>query len=167
MYGAGIRVCGGGIQVCGAGIRVCGGTARTCGRTRPEYRRVVFALRRMNKEAEYRSKCFEGDELISPSNSLFSHSPCLCFSRMRRPRSWKSEKLDDGNQPPVLYSAGMKVRTILLTLPAIIVFAAAYRFASHGIPLKDNFCIGLACIAVVMAVVLLWFAFLYRPRQRD
>ena len=62
---------------------------------------------------------------------------------------------------------GMPVRATLLTLAALVCFAAAYRFASHGIRGKDNFCIGLACIAAAVAVLLLGFAFLRRPRPRN
>ena len=55
----------------------------------------------------------------------------------------------------------------MLTVGALICFAAAYRFGSHGIRLKDNFCIGLAAAAVVVALLLLGFAFRKRQRQRN
>jgi hypothetical protein len=58
-------------------------------------------------------------------------------------------------------------RTALLALAAVVCFAAAYRFASHGIKLNDNLCVGLACVAVAVGGVLLWFAFSKRQRQRD
>ena len=63
--------------------------------------------------------------------------------------------------------AGVPIRAILLTPAAILCFAAAYRFASHGIRGKDSFCIGLACIALAVAVLLLLFAFRKARRQRD
>jgi hypothetical protein len=60
-----------------------------------------------------------------------------------------------------------KVRTAILSLVALVCFAAAYRFASHGIKLNDNKCIGLACIAVVVGGVLLWFAFANRDIREN
>jgi hypothetical protein len=50
-------------------------------------------------------------------------------------------------------------RTVLLLLTAIVLIAAAYRFASHGISLHDNWCIGYGFIAFSIAALLLWFAF--------
>jgi hypothetical protein len=55
---------------------------------------------------------------------------------------------------------------IVLTLAALACIAAAYRFASHGIRLKDNFCIGLACAAVTVIILLLVFAFRKRSPKR-
>ena len=49
---------------------------------------------------------------------------------------------------------------------ALALFAAAYRFGSHGIRLKDNRCIGLACAALAIGALLLGFAFWNRRRQR-
>lgn len=60
-----------------------------------------------------------------------------------------------------------KMRTVLLALAAVVCFAAAYRFASHGIKLNDNKCLGLACIALVVGGVMLWFAFLKKRRQQN
>ena len=56
--------------------------------------------------------------------------------------------------------------TILLLLAALFCFAAAYRFASHGITLHDNFCIGLGCAATVVAALLLWGAFRTARRRK-
>ena len=65
------------------------------------------------------------------------------------------------------YIAGMRaVGTILLALAAIACLAAAYRFASHGITLHDNFCIGLGSAATVVAALLLWAAFRTARRKR-
>ena len=58
------------------------------------------------------------------------------------------------------------VGTILLALAAIVCFAAAYRFASHGITLHDNRCIGFGCGAFVVAVLLLWAAFRTARRRK-
>jgi hypothetical protein len=49
--------------------------------------------------------------------------------------------------------------TVLLSLVAIVFFAAAYRFASHGLTQNDNFCIGLSSGACAIGAVLLFFAF--------
>jgi hypothetical protein len=46
-----------------------------------------------------------------------------------------------------------RLRTLLI-LPALACFAAAYRFASHGIESQDKFCLGLAVVAVAMGVLL-------------
>jgi hypothetical protein len=61
----------------------------------------------------------------------------------------------------------MPVKTTLLTLAALVLFAAAYRFGSHGIKLKDNRCIALACVASAVGALLLVFAFWNRRRQRE
>jgi hypothetical protein len=61
----------------------------------------------------------------------------------------------------------MLIGRTFLTLVALGCFAAAYRFASHGIRSKDGLCIGLACAAVAVAFLLLWLAFRNKPRQRD
>jgi hypothetical protein len=53
----------------------------------------------------------------------------------------------------------MPVRTMLLMLGALVLFAAAYRFGSHGIRLHDRLCIGLACAAVAVGAVLLTWAY--------
>ena len=53
----------------------------------------------------------------------------------------------------------MSAKTISLSIAALICFAAAYRFGSHGLRLHDNKCIGLAVAAIAVAVVLLWLAF--------
>jgi hypothetical protein len=45
------------------------------------------------------------------------------------------------------------LRTLLI-LPALACFAAAYRFASHGIGSHDTFCLGLAAIAAAVGVLL-------------
>jgi hypothetical protein len=58
-----------------------------------------------------------------------------------------------------------KIRPIVLTLAALICFAAAYRFASHGIRLNDTKCIGLACLAVLVGAVLMWLGFAKKKRQ--
>jgi len=59
----------------------------------------------------------------------------------------------------------MPVKTTLLTLAALALFAAAYRFGSHGIKLKDNRCIGLACVALTLGALLLGCEFWMRRRQ--
>ena len=55
----------------------------------------------------------------------------------------------------------MPVRTICLATLVIGCLAAAYRFGSHGIMLRDSFCVGLAGVAVALAVGLIgtevWF----------
>jgi hypothetical protein len=53
----------------------------------------------------------------------------------------------------------MPVKATLLTLAAILCFAAAYRFGSHGLRLHENQCVGYAVVAAVIGLVLLWFAF--------
>jgi hypothetical protein len=53
--------------------------------------------------------------------------------------------------------------TVLPAAGAIACFAAAYRFASHGITLKDSFCVGLACVALTVGVLLLGCAFWRKP----
>jgi hypothetical protein len=60
----------------------------------------------------------------------------------------------------------MSIKNTLLTLAALVLLAAAYRFASHGIRLHDNRCIGFACIAVLLAVLALAWMFRNRRRQR-
>lgn len=52
----------------------------------------------------------------------------------------------------------MPVRTILFSVAAIVCFAAAYRFTSHGISGRDNFCIGLGAVACAVGSLLLWIA---------
>jgi hypothetical protein len=54
------------------------------------------------------------------------------------------------------------LRTLLI-LPALACFAAAYRFASHGISGRDSFCIGLAAAAIATSAVLLGIALWNRP----
>jgi hypothetical protein len=49
--------------------------------------------------------------------------------------------------------------TVLLSVAAIILFAAAYRFASHGITMEDNWCIAYGVVAFALGALLLWFAF--------
>jgi len=61
--------------------------------------------------------------------------------------------------------AGMSIRTMLLKIAALACFAAAYRFAAHGITLHDNLCVGLAGVAVSAAILLLWFAFRKKPSK--
>jgi len=61
----------------------------------------------------------------------------------------------------------MRARTVLLSLAALVCFAAAYRFASHGITRHDNWCIGLGSIAFAVAALLLWYAFRKRLPKRD
>jgi hypothetical protein len=53
----------------------------------------------------------------------------------------------------------MSTRTIFLSIAAVVCFAAAYRFGSHGLRLHDNKCVGLAVVAVATGVIVLWFAF--------
>jgi hypothetical protein len=70
--------------------------------------------------------------------------------------------------PAIIAAEGnrfMPVRTTLLTLAALALFAAAYRFGSHGIKLKDNRCIGLACVALTLGALLLGCEFWMRRRQ--
>jgi hypothetical protein len=52
----------------------------------------------------------------------------------------------------------MAIRTISLTLGSLVLFALAFRFGSHGFRLHDNLCIGLACAAIALGVLLLVFA---------
>jgi hypothetical protein len=52
-----------------------------------------------------------------------------------------------------------RLRTLVIAVVALFSLAAAYRFASHGIPARDGRCIGLACIAVAVAVGVLGFEF--------
>ena len=59
----------------------------------------------------------------------------------------------------------MPAKTVLLSIAAVVCFAAAYRFGSHGLRLHDNLCIGLAVAAVAAGLVLLWLAF--RGRKGD
>jgi len=59
------------------------------------------------------------------------------------------------------------MRKALFVIVAALCFAAAYRFASHGIPVHDNKCIGLACAAVTIGILFLWLAFFKNRRQRD
>ena len=61
----------------------------------------------------------------------------------------------------------MRARTVFLSLAALVCLAAAYRFASHGIPQHDNRCIANATAAVAVAVHLLWAAFRRRSPKRD
>jgi hypothetical protein len=49
----------------------------------------------------------------------------------------------------------MPVRTICLAVLAFGCLAAAYRFGSHGIMLRDNFCVGLAGVSIALAAGLL------------
>jgi hypothetical protein len=58
------------------------------------------------------------------------------------------------------------LRTALLALAAIVCFAAAYRFGSHGFRLHDNKCIALSCIALAVGGILCWFAFAKRGQPR-
>ena len=53
----------------------------------------------------------------------------------------------------------MSAKTISLSIAALICFAAAYRFGSHGLRLHDDKCIALAVAAIAVAGVLLWLAF--------
>jgi hypothetical protein len=59
------------------------------------------------------------------------------------------------------------VGTLLLSLAAIALFAAAYRFGSHGITEDDNFCIGLSSVALGVGALLLWLAFRQHRPKRD
>ena len=61
----------------------------------------------------------------------------------------------------------MRARTVILSLAALVCLAAAYRFASHGIPQHDNRCIAYASAAFAVAVLLLWAAFRKRLPKRD
>jgi hypothetical protein len=60
----------------------------------------------------------------------------------------------------------MSARTLLLSIAAIVCFAAAYRFGSHGFTLHDNACIGLSAVAVAVGLILLGFAFRARRPGR-
>src|SRR5262245_18113949 len=60
---------------------------------------------------------------------------------------------------------GMRYLRVLLMLPSVVCFAAAYRFASHGISGQDAFCIGLAAAAVAVGSALLGVAF-WTPSQK-
>jgi hypothetical protein len=56
---------------------------------------------------------------------------------------------------------------MFLSIGALVCFAAAYRFGSHGFRLKDNKCIAFAVITVAMGLLLLWFAFgKRRPKHK-
>jgi hypothetical protein len=59
----------------------------------------------------------------------------------------------------------MSARAIFLSIAAVVCFAAAYRFGSHGLTLHDNKCVGLAVVAVAIGLVLLWLAF--RPKKKS
>ena len=61
----------------------------------------------------------------------------------------------------------MRARTVILSLAALVCLAAAYRFASHGIPQHDNRCIAYASTAFAVAVLLSWAAFRRRLPKRD
>jgi hypothetical protein len=52
----------------------------------------------------------------------------------------------------------MNVKTILLSIAAIVFFAAAYRFGSHGFALHDYQCITFCGIAVGIGALLLCLA---------
>ena len=52
----------------------------------------------------------------------------------------------------------MPARTIILSIAALVCFAAAYRFGSHGLRLDDKKCVGLAIAAVATVAILLWLA---------
>jgi hypothetical protein len=56
--------------------------------------------------------------------------------------------------------------SVFLAVAALACFAAAYRFASHGLAQHDNRCIGLACAAFAVAALLLWSAFRTRRPKR-
>jgi hypothetical protein len=58
----------------------------------------------------------------------------------------------------------MSAKKILLLIAAVVCFAAAYRFGSHGFSLNDNKCIGLAAVAVPVGLLLLWLGFRRRPK---
>jgi hypothetical protein len=60
---------------------------------------------------------------------------------------------------------GMPIRTILLSIAALACFEESYRFASLGITLQDNRCVGFAGVAVSVAIILLWFAFRKKPSK--
>ena len=53
----------------------------------------------------------------------------------------------------------MSAKKISLSIAAGVCFAAAYRFGSHGFRLNDNKCIGLAAVAVIVGLLLLWLGF--------
>jgi hypothetical protein len=53
----------------------------------------------------------------------------------------------------------MSAKTTFLAILAVVCFAAAYRFGSHGIRLHDNRCVGLAVVALAAGIILLWIAF--------
>jgi hypothetical protein len=57
-----------------------------------------------------------------------------------------------------------RLRTLLI-VPSLACFAAAYRFASHGISRQDNFCVGLAATAIATGIVLLGLALWNRPAR--
>jgi hypothetical protein len=62
---------------------------------------------------------------------------------------------------------GMPIRTVFLSIASLACFAAAYRFASHGLTLHDNWCVGFAGVAISMSLLLLWFAFRKKRPNRD
>jgi hypothetical protein len=51
---------------------------------------------------------------------------------------------------------GMSAKRILLSIGAVVCFAAAYRFGSHGFRLNDSKCVGLAALALIAGLLLLW-----------
>ena len=61
----------------------------------------------------------------------------------------------------------MPIKSILLSIAALVCFAAAWRFGSHGFMLQDTQCIGLSGIAISVAALLLWFAFRNKVSRRD
>jgi len=59
----------------------------------------------------------------------------------------------------------MILRAVLLALAGVCL-AASYRFASHGIPVRDYLCIALACGAATVAALLVGGAFWSWRRDR-
>ena len=61
----------------------------------------------------------------------------------------------------------MGIRTISIVVAAIACLAAAYRFALHGIASRDNFCIGLASVAVALAIGLIGIEVRFRQAKQS
>ena len=61
----------------------------------------------------------------------------------------------------------MRAKTVLLSLAAVVCFAASYRFTSHGIAGHDNRCIAFGSVAFALGALLLWFAFRTRLPKRN
>lgn len=60
----------------------------------------------------------------------------------------------------------MRVKTIVLSLAALVCLAAAYRFGSHGIMRHDSQCVAYGVIACAVAALPLWLASRIRRPKR-